>query len=599
MLAIIVSWICCCFVLVTLGDMVLLLYEKLTGKTEKLNLLDALLVGMCLAVALLSVLSFWLPIDFRVFMASAVVSSLFWIVNVRHMRKRLTSVKLCLQQYSLLELCPYIFLSVFFILAPVWSFGVKLDPFIYHHANIMWNESYPIIPGLANLDEKFGFNSNYFLLLAMFSLRPLFGELIIGLQSLLAFLIAAYIYSEILKIRFDIKRVVLFFIYIVFIFFNQNEMSETSTDIVPSLIIFYLISKIILYPDSLKKNLLFFGVVPVALITLKLSTSLFLIICLVPVYYKVFREKAYKSLVFVLLFSLTIGLFWLLRNVVISGYLIFPLYEIDLFSFDWKIPASIVKTQKDFIHSYSVDKVLATINAFDVGNYYFYSTVVVLILCCLSLLYSVVFLLKNRKKLDFVYIFIFVVLLLNFLFWALSAPDVRFGYGLIFGIVFLAFFLFFSKKTDAVFARKLIEIKSYSISLGLSILFVFSLVWGYYGYRWASKYRTYLVQNYEVKPCDAWMEMLTVPMRLSYQKDRELTRENERFGVNDEYRLEPYEIGDSLTIYVSSSRLGFVFDCVPAVSDCEVNPQLLFHDYRLIEARGDSFKDGFRYKYTR
>jgi len=595
MLAIIVSWICIFFVLITLGNMLLLLYKNVTGKTEEYNIIDTFITGICFSAFLLATLSFWLPVNFNILITLVVICILYWIINFKKLKGELYLLKAYIKQHSLLELLPYGFLACFFILSPIWSFSVKLDPFIYHHANIMWNESYAVIPGLANLDEKFGFNSNYFLLSSLFSLRPLFGELIVGLQSLLAYLIAAYTYSEIIKTKFDLRRIALFFIYIILIFFNQNEMSETSTDIIPTLIIFYFLSKLILYPDSLKRDFLFYIIVPVVLITFKLSTSLIIIVSLAPVYFMI-QRKEYKNLTFILLFSFLIIFPWIIRNIIISGYPVFPLYNLDLFDFDWKVPADVVQTQKDFIHTYSIDKIVNILSTWDLKNYFFYSTTLVLIFCGISLLCGIIYLFKNRKTVHPTHVFVFGVVFINIIFWALSAPDVRFGYGLIFAIIFFAFYLLLPKTPNSILSQKLVKIKSQSVSAGLIILLTFSLIWGFYGYRWASKYKNYLINRYEVKEKDAWREMLAMPMKLSYQEERELERENERFGTNDQFNFEAYPLNNTITLYVSSSKLGFVFNRIPAVSDCERNPGILFHNYRMVEARGENINNGFRHK---
>lgn len=598
MLAIILSWICVFFVFISLGHFLLSSYKRIVSEEGSHNITDVFIIGLCVSTSLLSIISFWLPVNFSVLIVLLIISVLYWLVKHKALKEFFFQLKNQYRTYSLVELLPYVFLSFFFLLTPIWSFSVKLDPFIYHHANVLWNESYSIIPGLANLDEKFGFNSNYFLMLSLFSLRPLFGELIIGVQSLLAYLIAVSIYSEIIKSRFDIKRVSSFVVYIILIFLNQNEMSETSTDIIPTLIIFYAVSRLVLYLDLLKKNSLFYVIVPIALISFKLSSSLLILISLFPLYLLI-ASKRYKELAFLLFISALIIVPWLVRNVIISGYLVFPLYGVDLFSFDWEVPAKIVSLQKDFIHSYSIDKTGSVLSTFDVRNYYFYSTTVVLFVCAISLLYSFVFLVKNREVVSPVLSFVYIVLLFNILFWAISAPDVRFGYGVIFAAIFLAVYLFFSKKTISFLSRKAFGLRTKSVTLGAVLLLGFSIVWGYYGYRWASKYKNYLVNEYKMDPEDAWGEMLTTPMKMEYQKDREVGRENERFGVDKEFCLSPYLINDNVTFYVSSSRLGFVFSYFPAVSDCEANPDLLFHDYRLIEMRGQDIKDGFRYKTER
>ncbi|MBL0109224.1 MAG: hypothetical protein IPP52_18595 [Ignavibacteria bacterium] len=56
-----------------------------------------------------------------------------------------------------------------------------------------------------------------------------------------------------------------------------------------------------------------------------------------------------KSLSPILLISLLILIPWLLRNIVLTGWLLYPFPGINIFSFDWKVPISDVQSLKDQI----------------------------------------------------------------------------------------------------------------------------------------------------------------------------------------------------------------------------------------------------------
>jgi len=497
------------------------------------------------------------------------------------------------QDNSKLLLISFLLLGVGFVLFPVWSFSVKLDPFIYHYSNILWNETYPVVPGLANLDEKYGFNSNYFLLSSLFSFRFLFEELIVGIQSILAFLIAGSFIYEIIKNKFDIKPVIAFILYFILIYFNQNDLSEPSTDIIPTLITFYIFTRIILNPAILKNDFLFFIIVPVTIITFKLSAAPILLIILIPIVMLI-KCKRYKASIAIFSLSTAIIVFWLIRNTIISGYLVFPLYEIDIFSFDWKTPMEVVKTQKDFIHSYSINKTFNTLQNIDTGNYFFYSTTLVLFVGMLSIAVGLSnFLLRLKTwKNNKIYWFIYAVLLINLLFWAISAPDVRFGYGYIFATIFFAVH---SSINDKAFVPKADKYaKNYKFVIMFFLLSI-STVWAIYGYKWASKYKNFLTVDYGYTSSMAWKEALTCPIKLQYMKEREWQRENERFNDSGEFTFTKHPLNNSIDLYISPSRSGFVFDKIPAGADCNLDKST-FHDYRRVEARGDKINEGFRYR---
>lgn len=61
------------------------------------------------------------------------------------------------------------------------------------------------------------------------------------------------------------------------------------------------------------------------------------------------RSKEWKKIGSYLLCGCVVLAPWLVRNVLISGWLIYPFAAIDLFSVDWKIPASYLQNDSDQI----------------------------------------------------------------------------------------------------------------------------------------------------------------------------------------------------------------------------------------------------------
>lgn len=572
MLAILISWICIFTVFITTGEIICRIYNKITHRYERYGIAATVMLGMGVTSAILCFISLFLAVNQYILFALLTGSVLYQATGYKNLIRKLKDF---LVGSNKLLLTAYFLLGLGFMLFPVWTFSVKLDPFIYHYNNVMWNETYPVVAGLANLDEKFGFNSDYFLLQSCFSLRFLFDEVISGLPSLLAFIIAADYLNGIVTSKFDPKKIVLFFVYFILVFVVRNDLTELSTDIIPTLIIFYLFSKIIADTETIKHQTLFCVLIPVSLISFKLSAALICFVCLWSLY-TLFGRKKYKAIAALLSVSVIVTLPWLIRNVIISGYLIFPLYQLDLFSFDWKVPIEVVKSQKDFIHDYATQKMLRLIHAHDPTN----DTLLLLISCCIAATTGAYHIARKRTA---GHIIIFSVLIVNILFWALSAPDIRFGYGYIFAMILFAVHLLIPEK---------IPLKT---NVCIVILFSFSAIWTAYGFRWASKYTTFL-GNYAYTTGGAWKEALTQPVRLKFLMDRELKREDERFNEEKEFTFIPHTLNNNIIIYVSSSRLGFTFDKIPAVSDCRINTESVFHDFRKIEARGKQTEDGFRHK---
>src|SRR5690606_32340088 len=107
--------------------------------------------------------------------------------------------------------------------------------------------------------ERFGFNSNYMLISAVYTLRFIFGEPIYGFQSFMCAAVMAWILIETFKSGFEIKRVIILLLYTAFILIDRHALSVTSTDIIPNLTIIYLAIKTVLYPHLVKRKLLFYA----------------------------------------------------------------------------------------------------------------------------------------------------------------------------------------------------------------------------------------------------------------------------------------------------------------------------------------------------
>ena len=92
--------------------------------------------------------------------------------------------------------------------------------------------------------------------------------------------------------------------------------------------------------DGKEKNVLpyaLLGVMGVFLLTVKLSAALILLLVLYPAYYLV-REKRFRETAGYLLLGILTALPYFIRNVIISGWLVYPFTQIDFFQVAWKIP---------------------------------------------------------------------------------------------------------------------------------------------------------------------------------------------------------------------------------------------------------------------
>jgi hypothetical protein len=184
---------------------------------------------------------------------------------------------------------------------------------------------------------------------------------------------------------------------------------------------------------------------PFFCITVKLS-SIFLLIFPIMLSVEYIRKGGWRK---VLILG-TVGGFvlipWIIRSAFLSGYLIFPVSQIDLLPVDWKMPREqIDKATADIVgiarlgvswgssnHMTNLQWVPKWFNRETLNRQMIYLFVLVspILLLAGQLILSI----KVSRK----YLLTYGIALVGSLFWFLSAPDIRFGYGFLIGTCLLA-----------------------------------------------------------------------------------------------------------------------------------------------------------------
>ncbi len=454
MLAIIVSWISISIVFLSFGDFFVFLYNKLSKQNERYGVVDTFLLGMCFILIPLSFSSFWLPSNQYILFAYLLFCVIYWVLRKEHLRNILTQFKQRLQRFKTLQLVAFVIPVLAIAIAILWQVGV-FDSLFYHQQNIRWNEQFAVVPGLGNLEHRFAFNSNYLLLSSVFSFRFLFGEAIYSLHVLVLVYVLCWILKEIFLSGFELKRLLLLIVFTGYIFIFGYSLASTSTDAIPNIISFYLISRLILYPDSIKEKLLFYICIPITLVTFKINILPLSLLSLVAIYYS-FRAKQYKSIIISLSITAIIITLWLIRNVIISGYLVFPFSEIDLFAVDWKIPKAIAVEEVDFIKSCAIrifNDLINHLTTFSFTIEGIRNWLISFIFICpviispLVVIYSLV----RKKYLNKIIYLIYICLLFIFMIWYVGGPDPRFIGGALFAMLYFVIYLLLEKEKEKHF----------------------------------------------------------------------------------------------------------------------------------------------------
>lgn len=219
---------------------------------------------------------------------------------------------------------------------------IHYDTGLYHAQSIRWIEEYGVVKGLGNLHCRLAYNSSSFALSALYSMAFLGGQSYHCAAGWLAFLLAAVCLRTGKSLRAgrlrtsDFARVMCVY-YLVNIF---DEMISPASDYFMVLVAFYIVIRWLDLSESGERTILPYGllcVLGVFLMTVKLSAALILLLTLYPAC-RLLREKKWRETGAYLGLGIVTALPFFMRNVLISGWLVYPFTQIDLFDVAWKIP---------------------------------------------------------------------------------------------------------------------------------------------------------------------------------------------------------------------------------------------------------------------
>lgn len=219
---------------------------------------------------------------------------------------------------------------------------IHYDTGLYHAQSIRWIEEYGVVKGLGNLHCRLAYNSSAFCLSALYSFSFLGGQSYHCAAGFFALLLAG-ICSEVAAawrrkrlLLADIARLMgIYYLMIIF-----DEMISPASDYFMVLTVFYIVIRYLELAEEGEKEWLPFGLLAllcVYAVSLKLSAAFIVLLAVKPAG-MLLKERNGKGIVGFLGLGMVILLPFLIRNVLISGWLVYPFTVIDLFPVDWKIP---------------------------------------------------------------------------------------------------------------------------------------------------------------------------------------------------------------------------------------------------------------------
>lgn len=444
MLFILLQWIVITLITLSFGNIFISVWNKISKREEQYSFFDTFWLGLAAVSIILMAVSLFLPISIYILIITICISLLYWgICRVKlksFYRQGIASVK----QLPVWGKAALLF-SIAVILLYTLSTPLLYDEGLYHLQSMMWNDQYSIIPGLANLHGRLGFNSTFLLLSTLFHYHPSQYGVYFTLNGLCLFIFSAWLIKQISERESIIQQLILAFVLLLSTFTFGTYLSSTSTDILANILTLYILLSYVLSKDVLHQRSLILGFLPIFCITLKLSSAVILLACLWTLFIFL-KRREYWSLSALLSLGVLVAVLWCTRFVVLTGYLVYPFPEINIFSFDWKLPTNSIIWEKEAAYAWArvpnipISEALAMPLSQWIPIWLSRQSVIAIALLALTAI-SPLIILFNRQKANNSHILLaWGISVMGCMFWFFTAPDFRFGVGMILACAFLPFF---------------------------------------------------------------------------------------------------------------------------------------------------------------
>jgi hypothetical protein len=502
MLITLLAWLYISFLCGLWGTNILHLIKRITGNKQEPDLHFSVicLLGLAGITIFASILSLFIPLGTWLAQVMILLPCIFFLFYKTE--KNLFS-DLRRQFNSFHPAILFLSLSCIIMLLVMSSWTITHpDTLSYHAQTIQWIEKYKAIPGLVHLHIRYGYQGLWFVACAIFSFKFTGAEALTFINSTVLVWYFIFIVQKINENIFESTSKLNGFLWIALAAmsiwsYTQVRLTATSSspDFIASLLVWTIF--ILLFEKKIQKEPMTQWILIILFsffaITIKLSVLPVIIIAGFAAFKIIQRRKIMNFIAAVFIAVLIIGPF-AARNIISSGYLVFPSTYPDIAEVDWKLDKAQTELEKNYITAYARTPV-------DHSNENINAVITMKLKEWLPLWW------KNRSLSDRVFIILFVLsfitVLINFgkvlrseentkmalltslagcIFWFMQAPDLRFGFGFIVAFPAVVIGLFLLK----VWNIRIVSFKKILIITGITLGLIVS---GYSFYRFEKFFR--------------------------------------------------------------------------------------------------------------
>ena len=372
--------------------------------------------------------------------------------------------------------------AVVFMLVLIWAYCTSrgymhYDSDLYHAQSIRWIEEYGVVPGLGNIHVRFAYNSSFFALSALYSMKFLGGQSLHAVNGFFALLLSVEVLkafrmkrirtaggerkllqkgfgsigSERMFCLSDFARLGAFY-YLTILY---RDIVAPASDYAVMCVVFFIIIRWLVHLEQKEKQIAPYGLLCVAgvyAVTLKLTAGCILLLVLKPAI-SLIKEKKGKEIAVYIAMGVLVLAPWMIRTALISGYLLYPFPALDVLTVDWKIPVEAAMRDAAEIKTWGRglnDAALVSVPVTEWFPHWFSTMLPTLgkLFLLADFVCAAVFagLLasafiwygkgKNRVR-DWDELLVLACMVLSFGFWLFSAPLLRYGYAYVLLVIML------------------------------------------------------------------------------------------------------------------------------------------------------------------
>jgi len=449
LLSVLFSWLLALFCWAPLGLWLLHMLRFESTERPVQHFVIATVVGAATNATLLGFISLFQPITFY---TSGLLAMVGLLIFSKRYRTALRAATRDVLRWNWLSKIGLAVLSLLTILATL-HVSLNNDSGLYYIQFIKWMNSYPVVPGLANLHDRLGFNSHWHLLNAAFNVNhfvPL-GTNDLNALLFLLFGVASFDAANRLAKEPSIDNAVWALAPLVW-FLLARFLTSTAPDLPATLLplLYFTLSV-----GTRREGLLpVVSMLMAFAITVKVISAIH-VLALLPLVFHYWKKKDLKPTIIGAAVALLVLIPWFIRNMIQTGYLIFPMESIDIFHFDWKVPSELAANARKMVDTH------ARTGSYDLSLYgqplgsWFHiwlgaQSKTVLAVFAVGFagiaLMSCSFFIGAFKRMlpqPAVVAFIGISAIISVLFWWISGPNPRFIYGIVFfaALMLLAAFM--------------------------------------------------------------------------------------------------------------------------------------------------------------